>query len=298
LARVKSEIASTINPLAILQREAFQLCQVGQYAPAAQKLQNAVNLVSDPKLQGWLKQQLAEVTNAVDPTSAQTIQSAAVQLNSSLLKPIEGITYRRISSNAAQGVRAHAYLSGRYTNANEAVIGLNSLADELVFQPEQHKKFEETFRLLGLHLGFEAQRPEFEFGRGPDELWALGEHNYIVTECKSEATTDRIDKDDCNQLNGSINWFLETYGKDASFTPLMVHPCYTFNYECAPNPLIRIIDTDHLAELQRAVRGYASSLTSGNTFHEPALLANVLRDHKLTAESLVGQYSREFRRKQ
>ena len=34
---------------------------------------------------------------------------------------------------------------------------------------------------------------------------------YLVIECKTEATTQTIKKDYCNQLSGSVNWFKENY---------------------------------------------------------------------------------------
>ncbi|UGY28893.1 hypothetical protein HU675_0020150 [Bradyrhizobium septentrionale] len=54
-------------------------------------------------------------------------------------------------------------------------------------------------------------------GRGPDNLWALGALQYLVIECKSGAVkASSINKHDCNQLNGSMNWFADKYDKSCS----------------------------------------------------------------------------------
>lgn len=86
-------------------------------------------------------------------------------------------------------------------------LGFEALLDDLVFDPDRAREFEEAMQRLGEHLGLAAQRPEHELGAGPDSLWGLGALDYWVTEAKTGATTDVIHKRDANQLSGSILWF-------------------------------------------------------------------------------------------
>ena len=56
--------------------------------------------------------------------------------------------------------------------------------DDLIFKTGTANKFEEAIKQLGFFLGFVAQRPENDFGRGPDNLCIGGKQNYFVIECQ------------------------------------------------------------------------------------------------------------------
>jgi hypothetical protein len=73
--------------------------------------------------------------------------------------------------------------------------------------PGTANKFEEAVKNLAYMLGFNGQRPENDFGKGPDNLWSTGSLKYFIIECKNGAINEIICKEDINQLNGSINWF-------------------------------------------------------------------------------------------
>ena len=49
--------------------------------------------------------------------------------------------------------------------------------------------------------------------RGPDNLWALRDNEYILFECKNEAAINRdeIHKDETGQMNNSSAWFQKHY---------------------------------------------------------------------------------------
>jgi hypothetical protein len=103
-------------------------------------------------------------------------------------------------------------------------------------------------------VGFGSQRPEEDIGKGPDNLWALGELHYLVIECKSGASAERISKKDANQLNGSIVWFASTYDHTCKCTPIMVHRRTTFEAAASPNAAIRIVDETRLDRRKRLMR--------------------------------------------
>jgi hypothetical protein len=74
--------------------------------------------------------------------------------------------------------------------------------------------FEAALVELGRALGFETQRPDKEWKQGPDILWALRDHQYLLIECKNQVDKNRkeINKDETGQMNNSCAWFKNHYG--------------------------------------------------------------------------------------
>jgi hypothetical protein len=152
----------------------------------------------------------------------------------------------------------------------------------LVFEEDSTESFEETLKELGALLGFAPQRPEKEFGRGPDVLWEAGERAYFVIECKSGVTSEQaINKHDCNQLNGSIVWFQEKYDSTCQALPLMVHPLSEYEHAASLDSAVRIITRDKLDELRDAVRQFAIAAASGN-FGDAEYVRGLLKQFSLT----------------
>lgn len=271
-------------------REAFDAARISRYDTAISKAQEAVNGSTEPKIKGYLKQQLAEYTNFTNPAKAQELQLAALSHNSRLLKPIAGTTYNKLSAPAAgQAATASRFMSERFLEGNDLVIWVNGLLDDLDWGEEGSKRFEIAMCDLGMLLGFGSQRPEEAVGRGPDNLWALGELTYLVIECKSGAVlTDRISKGDTNQLNGSIVWFNEKYDNTCYMTPIMVHPKTFFEHAASPHVDIRIVNRSGLNKLRDAVRTYSVSLATSGKFKDASEVEKQLQHHKLSAAEIVG----------
>ena len=83
--------------------------------------------------------------------------------------------------------------------------------EDLEFDPERTDAFEDAMEELGNVLGFGSQRPERDTGNGPDVLWALGELQYLVIECKSGSTAREISRKEIQQLGHSMTWFADKY---------------------------------------------------------------------------------------
>ncbi|MFH1524349.1 MAG: DEAD/DEAH box helicase [Chloroflexota bacterium] len=270
-------------------REAFDAVRIGRHDIAIDKAQEAVNETTEAKVKGYLKQQLAEYTNFINPANAQELQLAAVSLNSRLLKPITGATYNKLSAPAAGQAAAAVRFMERFLEGNDLIIWVNGLLDDLDWGEEGSKRFEAAMLDLGQFLGFGSQRPEDKVGRGPDNLWALGGLKYLVIECKSGAVlADRISKVDTNQLNGSIVWFSEKYDKACSMTPIMVHPKTVFEFAASPHADILIVNCPGLKKLRDAVRAFSVSLATSGGFTDAKEVEKQLQHHKLSAAAIVG----------
>jgi hypothetical protein len=270
-------------------REAFDAARIGRHDIAIEKAQEAVNQTTETKVKGYLKQQLAEHTNFINPAKAQELQLAALSQNQRLLKPIVGASYNKLSAPAAgQAVAATSFMD-MFLEGNDLVIWVNGLLDDLDWGEEGTKRFEAAMRDLGKFLGFGSHRPEETIGRGPDNLWALGGLKYLVIECKSGSVlAQKISKADTNQLNGSIVWFSEKYDKTCSMTPVMVHPKTVFEYAASPHEDIRIMNGPGLKRLRDAVRAYSVSLATSAGFKDAKEVEKQLQHHKLSAAEIVG----------
>lgn len=270
-------------------REAFDAMCIGRHDVAIAKTQEAVNATTELKVKGYLKQQLAEYTNFINPAKAQELQLAALSHNSRLLKPIVGATYNKLSAPVGGQAAAAVGFMQKFLEGNDLVIWVNGLLDDLEWGEERTNRFEAAMADLGAFLGYGSQRPEDNVGRGPDNLWALGGLKYLVIECKSGAViTEKISKADTNQLNGSIVWFNEKYDKSCSMTPIMVHPKTVFEHAASPHEDIRIVNRPGLKKLRDAVRAYSVSLSTSGGFKDAKEVEKQLKYYKLSATDIVG----------
>ena len=138
--------------------------------------------------------------------------------------------------------------------------------------------------------------PERETGKGPDNFWDLGNSNYLVIECKNEATTDFISKDDCGQLSVSLNWAENKYGADSNFTGIMIHKSNIFNSDAIPNKRVRIIQESNIKKLEENIKEFLNYLQK-----KPINVENIskgLNKYKLSSSNFVINYTNEYKIKE
>ena len=241
---------------------------------------------------------LGEYTNLHNKAEAQKIQMSAVSDNRRVLKPIDGIQYHKITGDIFdQAVSCSNYLLSTHTDPNGLIIEVNAILDAFKFKKNTSNGFEESFKLIAPYLGFDSQRPEQEYKKGPDVLWKMGELKFLVIECKNEAATTTISKDYCNQLNGSCLWFTDKYDTSCSYTPIMVHPSTLFEHAASPEPAIRIITKEKLRIYCNAVRDFIKSVASKNELGNPEAIREKLIAYELRASDIVEKFTESFYRK-
>ena len=260
---------SESDKFSIAQRLAYNEASINQFQEANKILSKSIDddiPNSDKILKGYGRQVLAEYVNLTNEAEAQKILLSAIRDNRSLLKPKAGIEYERIKSVDSQVKKLQESMLSRYPDGlnNQYIIDLESILDDLVFRVETANRFEEAIKLLAFYLGFVGQRPENEYGRGPDNLWALGNNEYFVIECKNGVTNEIINKHDINQLNGSVEWFKSKYDHSTSCTPIMIHLGDTCEYSATPNESSRVITKDKLDEFKTAIKNFAIALKGVN----------------------------------
>ena len=292
LVRVTYATASPDFQIAIARRSAFNTAQLGDQQQAVQIIQDEVNKTTEPAVKGWLMAELAEYEHSVNPVDAQQILKSAVQLNNQLIHPLDGIDYARLPSVARdQAVASLIYIRQQFKKQNDFIIAANDIADRLAFRPDSYRSFEQAMKEVACILGFEAQSPEADWGAGPDVLWATGSLNYFVIECKNEATTDTVNKKDCNQLAGSMNWFAAKYDKTCNAVPLLVHPASLFEHAATPPTNARIMTSEKLSLFQQAFKNYCVAVARLVNFGQPKDLTGLLSTYSLLANQLLKKYT-------
>lgn len=293
LVNVKYNKNNTFNDLTVKQRAAFNYARLRNYQGAVQIIQELVNSQANENLKGYFKYKLAKYEYFVSPVNSQQTMMSAKKLNSQLLQPIDGIGYEKLQfTNLPQATKINQYYLSKYTSTNEFVLSMNSIVDKLIFAENTANQFEQAFKELGEHLGFVSQRPENDFGKGPDNLWGSNNQKCFVVECKNEAYAETISKHYCNQLNGSIIWFQGNYPTIQAFTPIMIHPNSVFEHAASPDPNIRIINREKLDLFRSRLREFTTHVAHAN--YDIGIIAKLLDTYKLDPILIVPEYTVPF----
>lgn len=295
LSEVVYPTTPNFDNFAIADRKAFGYAERLRYAQSVETLQTEANNASDPALKGLLKQKIAKYTNFINPAEAQEILLSAHSNNMLLLHPIQGIQYQKKYNNIAQSQFLVNQLNEREINANSYILKINSLLEKMVFKPETYKQFESSLKELSFLLGIPSYRPEDECGKGPDNFWVIGNSEYFVIECKNGTITDTINKHDCNQLNGSINWFDNLYmSTDATCYPILIHNSNVFEYACSPNANVRIMTPTLLDNFKKAVEQFSVNLVKPENYSNVTEIERLLRQFNLTGKAIIEKFTSTF----
>jgi len=205
---------STIYSLLEAERKAEEYAHAGKHDRSCEILQTIADSsdLSDAE-KGWYLQLQARHKHWLSKAESNQLQLAAYSRNLRLLKPREGVSYRKveaIASTRLERIRTYAKRHGSYT---ELMLAVDSMVANLSFGTPADK-FEGAMKELGSALGFISQRPDNEFKEGPDNLWYCEPSDYLIFECKSDVKEDReeIIKDEGGQMNTHCAWFEEKYG--------------------------------------------------------------------------------------
>ncbi|MDT0139108.1 helicase C-terminal domain-containing protein [Acidovorax sp. PRC11] len=296
LAKAPEGSVSHIDTATPLLRKAFDLATLGQWTAAAAALQPAVHAETAPMVRGYLKQQLAELINPDSPIEAQKLLLAGILDNPRILKPLQGVSYKRIPTNTrSQGENAEEFVRTRFIDPNGLVLWTKALLADLSWDPDRTDAFEAAMQELGRFIGFGSQRPDKTYkDGGPDNLWAMTPTKFAIIECKSGvADKDKaITKDFCNQLLGSESWFKNRYEANATTDLVIVHPSSKFGDAASPSTNMRVIDVQSLDKLKMAIDGFAKAVIFGDTtFAPPARIAEALVHFGLDSAHIISRYT-------
>ena len=283
------------------QRQALNCYIGGDPAQAVETMRKLVNLTKEsdrPADAGWFLQIGAGYEHATNPSSAQSMQKRAHEFNSNLLRPRTGVRYQRMEQrNGFQAERVKQWIDG-HISANAIVSSLGDILDRLVFGGDS-ERFEEAWAELGKILGFNSQRPEREFGKGPDGLWSLPNRRFLIAEAKNEVKESRgkVYQSETEQLSNSVNWFVEEYGDDIEFQSILIHPSSTLHSRAFPPAGSLALEQSGMARLHHAIRNIGAAIASRSldawTVDE---VTRLLHDHSLTDGSFAQGFCSDFKR--
>ena len=224
-------------------------------------------------------------------SKSQQILLSGKGLNHSILSPMEGIRYDKKINNTEQARSICNYLKSMSISQNDFLIYIDHILSHAVFSPNS-VQFEVAIRDIGNVLGFISTLPDQETnGRGPDNLWAIGNNNYLVIECKSGAVADTISKDYCNQLAGSMRWFNNEYGSRFSAVPIIIHPSTIIDKQATPVSDMRVINSTKLEYLKKQVHDWAVALSQDNNWENETNITSLLMHYKLRNIDIVNSFT-------
>ena len=179
--------------------------------------------LTDLNLKGWLLQLAARAAYYWDnKDTADELQRQAYSCNRSLLRPKVTPPYIAMPSPGKQSsaviekIFSFKPRTGYLSHFEEIVAWLNPSASS--------NQFEESLKQLGAVLGFQTERPENDFGKGPDVLWLLDDTTGLVIEAKSRKDVDNpLTKEEHGQLLNSFEWFKQKYPQHNGYK-VIVHP--------------------------------------------------------------------------
>lgn len=285
---------ASLSSSSVFLRSAYNSAASGRLEEARRQAENAVNIAvveGDVRLAGWLGETLAMYLHPLNAAQAQGALSSAVERNAAVLRPVAGLSYKRIKASEIQAKAASDLMQAKYANGVELMLGIDAILADLVWDNERTKATEVALADIAAHLGIANQRPEQEYGRGSDVLWVTGEHAYVVIEAKSGATGEKIWKKDIDQLAGSVNWCFNEYGQGTSVTPLLMHQHNVVESAGTPPAGTRVLNIESLRQLKDAVRAYAVAIARNDEYQHVVEVGEQLQQHSLASTSLVSRYT-------
>lgn len=297
LAAVKYSTEAKVDEKIVAQRKAFEKAINMQWLDAANAIKIVKDKENDKKTKGYLCQIQAEYINKIDSALSQEILKVGKNLSAAILSPLAGIQYQRTINTIPQAQAISINLLAGKLGLNELLVYIDGVLSNLCIGSE-YEKFEEALNQIGVVLGFVCSRPDKETGGyGPDNLWAIDSNKYLVIECKTEAITQTIKKDYCNQLSGSVNWFKENYVYPNECTPIIVHPSKFVDVVASPDENMRVMTEEELTCFRKNIRDFYSALCHNGSISDISKINELLSIYKLRKDDIVNRYTVKFERK-
>jgi replicative superfamily II helicase len=276
-----------------IEAEAEQKADAGRCDEAARKIQSLIDDVDFSSLEkGWYLQEMARLVYRSSKSQSGKFQAAAHNLNHFLLKPKEGVVVKKLELIHQRRVEAISAWVGRSNDFDDLSIRIESILGDLRFGVEADT-FEQAFTDLGEALGFSTERPDKEWGEGPDNLWCLRRNEYILVECKNQVDVgrDAISKTEAGQMNTSCAWFIEHYG-DVAMTPIMVFPGKALMKGVEFSKDMRVMREKELNRLVNTVRQFFTEFSGADLADlDPKTIQKWLGSHNLDTENIASQYA-------
>jgi len=278
--------------LAEIERKAFKLIRDGYFDNAIAKLKKYCQLTKDLDSQsrGWLLQLAARAAlywGQID--EAQALQQQAYADNHNLLRPQVVRPYEALVMPGKQSeliiseILGYKYRLGYIAHFDQIVAHLVPSASA--------NQFEQALVELGAMLGFLTERPEKDYGKGPDVLWLLNDKIGLVIEAKSRKNkANALTKEQHGQLLNAAEWFKATYPAMSHFR-VSVHPNVNVTRSTVPGDS-KALTLHKLNELIANTRVLLTELCESSLPGDALIIRceQLLAAQKLTPDLLVTHY--------
>lgn len=246
----------------------------------------------DSAERSWYLQQLAKFKYFVSKSESNQIQKSAFSYNLQLLKPRDGVTYKKleyINENRIKRIKDWISNFGSY---DELTLNLNEILNDLSFGVDS-EKFENAVYEMGKMLGFVSQRPDKEIKKGPDNLWCGVDGKYFLIECKNEVDEKRseISKYEAGQMNSHCGWFETIYG-EAKVKRILIIPTKNLSYYGNFTHQVEIMRPGKLKSLKEAIRAFFKEFKSYNIQEiSDEKIQHFIKANKLEVDNLINDYT-------
>jgi len=295
----KIEISSSdFNVYNILQleKEAEDANFKGDNETACSKIQKIIDYhVNDNSEKGWYLQLLARYQYFISKSESNRIQKSAFLINSQMLKPKDGISYKKIEFiNENRIKRIKSWIS-KFNSYEELILAVDGILGDFTFGVGA-EKFENATMEIGCILGFISQRPDKEFRKGPDNLWCGVDNKYFLIECKSEVDDSReeINKYEAGQMNSHCGWFESIYG-DTPVKRILIIPTRKLSYYGDFTHEVEIMRKNRLFNLKKNIKAFMKEFKIYNIKEiGDEKIQELINTHNLDIQSIENNYTEKW----
>lgn len=252
----------------------------------------ANSLSNDTLEQGWYLQELAKYMCHSSTTEALKTQKSAYSHNQYLLT-VETVNYKKVDMLDDISLKNIKAYIGKYSDYASLKLSVDEVLSNLSMGGGS-KKFEGALQQVGQLLGFRSQRPDNEFKKGPDNLWAMPNNEYMVFECKNEVefNRDSISKSEAGQMEMHCGWFEEEYGADTKVSYIWIHPTNKLSSEANLTHSIKVMTPVKLDLFKKHLLAYVMEFSKYNLSSVTEESINeFLLNNKLTPKDLKTLYN-------
>ena len=292
LVGLKADDELRLDPSKLAIRSAFDSARANQHQQAVIILDKAIDDTADDHVKAWLLSKKAAFQHIIDADGAQNTLVAAHRMEPGVTKPLHGATYKMLTpATELQAATLITNHQPRFLDTTGMKLFADELCSDLQFSENTSNTFEAAINDLAWFLGIRGQRPEKDYMKGPDNLWALPNGSFLVIECKNGTTSEKgISKKDAGQLGQSMDWFAAKYPASPS-VPIMIHKERFLGQGASLVTSMRVIDPDGLEKLRRNLRGFSTQLADPDVMANASKIAQRLEQFELNTDAFVNGFS-------
>jgi len=282
-----------------LEKEAEEANLKGDNETSCIKIQKIIDdYISDETERGWYLQLLAKYKYFISKAESNKLQKSAFLSNSQLLKPRDGVTYKKIEFINDNRIKRIKQWISQFNAYEEFILSVDGILSDFSFGTAA-EKFEHAVKEIGCLLGFISQRPDKEFKKGPDNLWCGVDNRFFLIECKSEVedTREEISKHEAGQMNSHCGWFTSVYG-DIPVKRILIIPTKKLSYFGDFTHDVEIMRKGKLKLLKTTIKSFVKEFKNYNINEmSDEKIQEFIILHKLDILNLENEYTEKYYKK-